>query len=61
MIYSIQGKVVKELVDGYKEAGYHRVIWDGRNDSGESVSSGVYIYRMEAGKFSSVKKMIFLK
>jgi flagellar hook assembly protein FlgD len=61
MIYSIQGKVVKELVDGYKEAGYHRVIWEGTNDSGESVSSGVYIYRIEAGNFSKVRKMVFLK
>jgi hypothetical protein len=60
-IYSIDGKVVNELADGFKEVGYHQVIWDGINDSGESVSSGIYIYRMEAGSFSKVRKMIFLK
>jgi hypothetical protein len=60
-VYNIEGKVIKQLDHGYKEAGYHQANWDGTNKNGESVSSGVYIYRMEAGNFSNVKKMIFLK
>jgi hypothetical protein len=60
-IYSIDGQLVKELDHGFKEAGYHKVIWNGINDGGESISSGIYIYRMEAGKFSDVRKMVFLK
>jgi hypothetical protein len=60
-LYSIDGQLVKQLDSGFKEAGYHQVIWDGRNDNGESVSSGVYLYRMDAEKFSDVRKMVFLK
>jgi len=43
------------------EAGFYRLRWDGRDEGGRSVSSGVYLYRMEAGKFSQVHKMILLK
>jgi hypothetical protein len=60
-LYTITGQLVKQLENGYKEAGYHQVMWSGTNDHGESVSSGVYIYRIEAGTFSDVKKMVFLK
>jgi hypothetical protein len=60
-IYNIEGKLVKQLVHGFKEVGYHQVSWNGINTSGESVSSGVYIYRIDTGKFSNIKKMIFLK
>jgi subtilisin family serine protease len=60
-LYSIDGQLVMELDHGFKEAGYHQVIWNGRNYNGASVSSGVYFYRMEAEKFRDVKKMVFLK
>jgi hypothetical protein len=60
-VYNIEGRVIKHLDSGYKEAGYHKVNWDGENEYGKSVSSGVYIYRIEAGEFSNVRKMIFIK
>ena len=44
------------LVDERREAGYHSVVWDGN-----SVASGVYLYRLEAGDFINTKKMILLK
>jgi hypothetical protein len=60
-IYNLEGKLIKRLENRYKAAGYHQILWDGTNDSGKSISTGVYIYRMMAGKFSSVRKMVFLK
>jgi hypothetical protein len=60
-IYSLEGKLVKQLENGFKETGSYQVNWDGINESGESVSSGIYLYRLEVGNFSNVRKMIFLK
>ena len=60
-IYGITGQLVRTLTDGERPAGYHQVIWDGRNGTGIKVSSGLYIYRMSAGSFSKVRKMILLK
>jgi len=60
-IYSTLGMLVANLVDGEQEAGYHSVVWDGKDNTGKTVSSGIYLYKMEAGKFSSVKKMMLLK
>jgi flagellar hook assembly protein FlgD len=42
-------------------AGSHSVVWDGCNDSGQDVSSGVYLYRMQAGDYSRAMKMLYLK
>ena len=60
-IYNIKGQVVSSLVDRRIAAGIHTVRWDGKNDSGERVSSGVYFYRLTAGEKSFVKKMVLLK
>ena len=60
-IYNIKGQVVSSLVNRRMAAGIHTVRWDGRNDSGERVSSGVYFYRLTAGEKSFVKKMVLLK
>jgi flagellar hook assembly protein FlgD len=49
------------LVDGVKERGSHEATWDGRDGAGSSVSSGVYFYRLTAGKFSESRKMVLLK
>ena len=42
-------------------AGTHRVVWDDKNDRGRFVASGVYLYEMQAGTFTGVKRMVFLK
>lgn len=60
-IYNSLGQKVKTLVDEQKPAGEYQIIWDGRNDSGEEVASGVYFYRMSAGAFSESKKMVLLR
>jgi len=60
-IYAADGKLVRTLVDGVKERGSHSATWDGRDTSGTPVSSGVYFYRLTAGKFSESKKMVLLK
>ncbi|NQV18291.1 MAG: hypothetical protein HQ534_07110, partial [Armatimonadetes bacterium] len=43
------------------EAAYHSVVWDGKDASGVSVSSGVYFYKMKTEKYNSIKKMILMK
>ena len=60
-IYNILGQEVVTLVDGAKEAGYHSVKWDGTDNSGQEVPSGVYLYRITAGTWSDAKRMVLLK
>ena len=60
-IYSLNGQLVRVLLDKEEAAGEYRITWDGRSDSGSRVSSGMYFYRIKAGSFVSVKKMIMVK
>ena len=60
-VYNIKGQKVRTLVDKHLEASNHTVVWNGRNDSGKSVTSGVYFYKMKSGNYSSTKKMILMK
>ncbi len=60
-IYRVDGQLVKTLINGYHPAGRFETIWDGRNDFGQLVSSGVYFYKLQAGDFVQVKKMMLLK
>lgn len=60
-IYNIKGQLVKTLVSGKKEAGYHYVIWDGRNENGIQLSNGIYLYKLKAGNTSIIRKMILLR
>lgn len=60
-IYNILGQKVKTLVNGEEMAGYKNVIWDGKNDRGQEVSSGIYFYRIKAGSFTKTAKMSMLK
>lgn len=61
VVYNQLGQVVKTLVDQEQDAGYYKVRWNGDNNFGSKVASGVYIFRMYTGSFVSVKKMVFLK
>ncbi len=61
VVYDVRGAKVRELVNGEQSPGKHAVDWDGRNDAGETVGSGVYFYRMRASGFSGVRKMVLLK
>ena len=60
-VYNADGVLVRTLVDGMRDVGSHAVDWDGRDERGASVSSGVYFYRLSAGKFAESKKMLLLK
>jgi flagellar hook assembly protein FlgD len=61
IIYNMTGQITKTLVDLNQNAGVYKVVWNGTNNSGARVSSGVYFYRMTAGKFVQVKKLLLLK
>jgi len=61
VVYDILGKEVRTLVNNTMSPGTYHVTWDGLNDEGRQVSSGIYFYRMEAGSFVSMKKMLLLK
>ncbi len=60
-IYNISGQLVRTLVKGKKCAGTHTVIWKGRDDSGGSISNGIYFYCLEIDDFISTKKMLLMK
>ncbi|MBI9031121.1 S8 family serine peptidase [bacterium] len=60
-IYNLKGQKVKSLLNENKEAGKHTVVWNGKDDNGKNVASGVFFYRMKSGKYTSTKKMILMK
>ena len=61
VVYDILGNVVNNLVNKNQSSGSKLVQWDATNDHGEPVSAGVYLYKIQADKFSQTKKMILLK
>ncbi len=70
VVYDIMGREVQRLVDDVVEPGYYAAVWEGRNSSGNPVSSGIYVYRFTARPLSDksaaeglhyVKKMLFTK
>jgi outer membrane protein assembly factor BamB len=60
-IYDILGREVKMVLSEQRGAGTHSVIWDGTNNAGQKVASGIYIYRMQAGSFTAVKRMVLIR
>ena len=60
-IYDLLGNHVKNLVNDHYPIGSHSISWNARNDKGQPVSAGVYLYKVQAGEFQSTKKMILLK
>jgi hypothetical protein len=60
-IFDLRGGLVKKLVDEVREGGFYTVFWDGTSDSGFAAASGVYFYRLRAGNYSQVRKMVLLK
>ena len=55
------GNIIKNLVNKNQNSGSNSVQWDAANNQGETVSAGVYLYKIQAGDFSQTKKMILLK
>ncbi|MFL3028279.1 MAG: PKD domain-containing protein [Candidatus Neomarinimicrobiota bacterium] len=60
-VYDMVGKKVKTLMNQVQDAGYKSIIWDGTNGIGSKVSSGMYIYEIEAGDYHNIKQMVLLK
>ncbi len=60
-IYDMLGREVKTLTNSMFEAGVHKLLWDGTDNAGNKVSSGAYIYKIVAGKYMAVKKMLLMK
>ncbi|MCP4583213.1 MAG: T9SS type A sorting domain-containing protein [candidate division Zixibacteria bacterium] len=60
-IYDILGRKVTRLIDTDLNSGIHRIRWNGRNENGESVTSGVYFYRLAYNDFSEIKSMTMIK
>lgn len=60
-VYNLLGQVVTTLVDERQDAGHHEVIWNGMNNAGKPVSSGVYLYRISTDGFTQTRKMTLIK
>ena len=61
VVYSLRGQAVRTLVDEEQSAGEYRVHWGGEGDRGEMLASGTYLYRLQAGDYSSTRKMVLGK
>jgi hypothetical protein len=60
-VYNVEGRRVTTLVDRIMTAGYKKVVWDGLNDTGNQVSSGIYFYRLTAGQKTLTRKMVLIR
>jgi len=62
-IYNVRGQRIRTLLDGSTEfgAGSHDIVWNGRDDNGRNMSSGVYLYRIQAGDDVAVRRMLLMK
>jgi len=60
-VYDVSGRCVRDLVDGYRMSGYHRVVWDTRDNFGRLVSSGVYFVRMKAGERGWTERIVVIR
>ena len=61
VVYDMTGAVVKTVLNDVLGAGNKETVWDGTNNSGVKVATGMYIYRLQAGDFTATKKMLLLK
>jgi hypothetical protein len=60
-IYNILGEEVRELVNKSQNRGNYEVSWDGKNNSGKEVTSGIYLYQLEAGDYKEIRKLVLIK
>ncbi len=61
VIYDILGRRVRTLIDKFQPAGVHELLWDGKNENNNSVSSGIYVCKFRAFDFSQKRKILFVK
>jgi len=60
-IYNMKGQLVKTLVNKQLDAAYYDIVWNGKDNSDKSVSSGIYFYKMKSNNYTATKKMILMK
>jgi hypothetical protein len=60
-IYDVTGRLVRTLLNEIKEPGAYTIVWNGHNDRGTRVSSGIYFYRLAAGNFMQTRKMVLMR
>lgn len=60
-VHDVRGRMVKELYNGEQNTGYHSLIWDGTNDNGINVGSGLYVYKIKSTHYNETKKMILIR
>jgi hypothetical protein len=60
-VFDVHGRVVRELVSGVQHAALHEVSWDGRDDGGRMVASGIYFYRLETGSTVETRRMVLTR
>ena len=61
IIYDLRGRRVRTLADGFYGPGSHRLIWDGRDDGGNEVASGIYLYQLRTEGFTGARRMVLLR
>jgi len=61
VIYNILGQKVQTLVKGRMDAGSQSVSWDGKDEKGNELSSGIYFYQLKAGEVKETKRLVLLK
>ncbi len=61
LVYDVQGRLVRTLLDEDMQPGVHRVVWQGRTDRGEQAASGMYFYRLVVGREAFTRKMLLVK
>ncbi|HDS74581.1 MAG TPA: T9SS type A sorting domain-containing protein [Firmicutes bacterium] len=60
-IYDANGRLVRTLLKGEREAGFHEIVWDGLDNSGRAVASGMYLYRLTAGDNTAARKLLLVR
>jgi hypothetical protein len=61
VVYDVTGRRIRTLVSGFVPAGQHETTWDGRDDTGTPVASGVYLYQLRAGDVAETRRMTLVK
>ena len=60
-VYDLLGRPVKNIVNGSKNPGTYRVIWDAKDNTGHRVSAGMYLYQLRSGDYVQTRNMVLLK
>jgi len=60
-IYNLSGQLLRTIVEGMGQAGNNQIIWDGLDEEGKGISSGIYFYKLNAGEWSQTRRMLLMR